>query len=220
MRLRLLVFRLAVIVCTLAPRLGLAQYAAGSSVNKAGVSTKPLTAPTFSSTATNYTGFSVPVQGCYWAVSGSLCAQSNQLTMLQGNNLSINASTSLSLSAGTTISMGSAQFNQANLSIGSASSGLILASNGSDCDTTATPGNATCFPPRSYGKIALAAGGTSATITVSGLGAGSDILITPRSKDATCTAFYVTSVAAGSFTVTSNAACAATTVLQFFIISL
>lgn len=73
-------------------------------------------------------------------------------------------------------------------------------------DSTASPGSATISKGR--GRFAIASGASSATITNSEvIGASSTVLIVPENTNAGCTRFGVSSISAGSFTVSANANC-------------
>ncbi|HUR93044.1 MAG TPA: hypothetical protein VMY76_00575 [Gemmatimonadales bacterium] len=73
-------------------------------------------------------------------------------------------------------------------------------------DSTASPGSATINKGR--GRFAIASGANSATITSSEVtGDTSTVILVPENTNNGCTRFAVTTVAAGSFTVTANANC-------------
>ncbi len=82
-------------------------------------------------------------------------------------------------------------------------------------DTSGTPGNATI--DLGAGRCAFAAAGTAVVVTNSLCTATSIVMVTLRTVDATLK--YVTATtAAGSFTVTGNAAATATTVFDWFLV--
>lgn len=83
-------------------------------------------------------------------------------------------------------------------------------------DSSGTPGNVTNSNPR--GRAAFAAAGTSVTVTSSLVTAASTVLVQLGGADATLTAVRVTQ-AAGSFTVTGNAAATGTTPFDFQVIN-
>ena len=83
-------------------------------------------------------------------------------------------------------------------------------------DSSGTPGNITNNSPR--GRAAFAAAGTSVVVTSSLVTATSSVLVQLGGTDTTLTFVRVTS-AAGSFTVTGNAAATAITPFDFFVIN-
>ena len=83
-------------------------------------------------------------------------------------------------------------------------------------DSSATPGNATNNSTR--GRAAFAATGSSVVITNSLVTATSTILVSLGGTDATLTSIRVTA-AAGSFTVTGNAAATAITKFDFLVVN-
>lgn len=83
-------------------------------------------------------------------------------------------------------------------------------------DSSGTPGNATINTPR--GRAAFAAAGSSVVITNSLVTATSTVLVQLGGADATLTTVRVTA-AAGSFTVTGNAAATGTTPFDFLVIN-
>lgn len=82
-------------------------------------------------------------------------------------------------------------------------------------DSSGTPGNVTNNAAR--GRAAFAAAGTSVVVTSSLCAANSTVLVSLKGGDATLTSVTVTP-AAGSFTVTGNAAATATTPFDFVVI--
>lgn len=84
-------------------------------------------------------------------------------------------------------------------------------------DSTATPGNVT--NNSANGRAAFAAAGTSVVVTNSQVAAGDTVHVTLLSvADATLTAIVGVTVAAGSFTVTGNAAATATKGFMFTVV--
>lgn len=83
-------------------------------------------------------------------------------------------------------------------------------------DSSGTPGNITNNSPR--GRAAFAAAGTSVVVTSSLVTATSSVLVQLGGTDTTLTFVRVTP-AAGSFTVTGNAAATAITPFDFFVIN-
>jgi hypothetical protein len=83
-------------------------------------------------------------------------------------------------------------------------------------DSSGTPGNAT--NNNLSGRAAFAAAGTSVVITNSLVTAASKIFVQVNGNDATLKSATVTA-AAGSFTVTGNAAATATTVFDFLVVN-
>lgn len=86
---------------------------------------------------------------------------------------------------------------------------------GNDGDSTGTPGNATIDGQR--GKSAIAMGATACVVTNAAVGANSQVIITPLDNDATLVTYKI-AVAAGSFTVTGNAAATAAWKFQWTVI--
>lgn len=83
-------------------------------------------------------------------------------------------------------------------------------------DSSGTPGNATIN--NLSGRAAFAAAGSTVVITNSTVTATSKVFVSLRGGDATLTSVRVTP-AAGSFTVTGNAAATATTIFDFLIVN-
>ena len=83
-------------------------------------------------------------------------------------------------------------------------------------DSSGTPGNVTNNKPR--GRAAFAAAGTSVTVTNAMVNATSTVLVQLGGADATLTTVRVTQ-AAGSFTVTGNAAATGTAPFDFQVIN-
>ena len=82
-------------------------------------------------------------------------------------------------------------------------------------DSSGTPGNVTNNSAR--GRAAFAAAGSSVVVTNSQVAANSTVLVQLGGSDATLTTVRVTP-AAGSFTVTGNAAATGITVFDFIVI--
>jgi hypothetical protein len=83
-------------------------------------------------------------------------------------------------------------------------------------DSTGTPGNVT--NNNALGRAAIAAAATSCVVTNSTVTANSEVFVELISSDATLTSVRVT-VAAGSFTVTGNAAATATTSFRILVVN-
>jgi hypothetical protein len=83
-------------------------------------------------------------------------------------------------------------------------------------DSSGTPGNATINTLS--GRAAFAAAGTTVVVTNSTVAATSKVFVSLRAGDSTLTSVRVTP-AAGSFTVTGNAAATATTIFDFFVVN-
>lgn len=83
-------------------------------------------------------------------------------------------------------------------------------------DSSGTPGNATIN--NLSGRAAFAAAGSTVVITNSTVTATSKVFVSLRGGDATLTSVRVTP-AAGSFTVTGNAAATATTIFDFLVVN-
>jgi hypothetical protein len=89
--------------------------------------------------------------------------------------------------------------------------------NASFGDSSASPGAATIN--KSAGRSAIAAGASTVVITNSKVLAASVVLAVLEDGDATATSIRVSAVAAGSFTVTANAAATAATKFRWAVIS-
>lgn len=102
--------------------------------------------------------------------------------------------------------------------VGVTTPGIVKSSNfqASRTDISGTPGNGTVNNPR--GRAAFAAAGSSVVVTNSLVTATSTVLVQVGGSDATLKTACVTA-AAGSFTVTGNAAATATTPFDFFVIN-
>jgi len=79
-------------------------------------------------------------------------------------------------------------------------------------DNSGSPGATTINKPN--GRFAVAIAATSVVVTNSYVAAASQVMVTPMDLDATCTLYKVVP-AAGSFTLTVNAACTAATKFMF-----
>lgn len=86
---------------------------------------------------------------------------------------------------------------------------------GTYTDSTGTPGNVTNNAPR--GRAAIAAAGTACVVTNSLVTATSSVFVQLRANDATAVRVAVTT-AAGSFTVTANAAATAALPFDFLVV--
>lgn len=85
----------------------------------------------------------------------------------------------------------------------------------SSSDSSGTPGAATINLPN--GRSAIALGAASVVITNSLVTAASHVFISPRTRDATGTLPLVTTIGAGSFTVTTAANCTAALVFDWLV---
>lgn len=83
-------------------------------------------------------------------------------------------------------------------------------------DSSGTPGNVTNNSP--LGRAAIAAAATTCVVTSSLVTANSEVFVEMISNDATLTSLRVTT-AAGSFTVTGNAAATAATSFRFLVVN-
>lgn len=123
------------------------------------------------------------------------------------------------LSASSTVSgTGFTNYLAAPPSIGTTTPGIVKTSNlqATYTDSSGTPGNVTNNNPR--GRAAFAAAGSSVVVTNSLVAATSTVLVQLGGTDATLTTVRVTA-AAGSFTVTGNAAATATTPFDFVVVN-
>ncbi len=84
-------------------------------------------------------------------------------------------------------------------------------------DSSGTPGNVT--NNNQLGRAAFAAAGTTVVVTNSSVTATSEVFINLLTTDATLTSARVTAIAAGSFTVTGNAAATAATTFSFLVVN-
>lgn len=84
-------------------------------------------------------------------------------------------------------------------------------------DSSGTPGNVT--NNSALGRAAFAAAGTSVVVTNSTVTATSDVFVNLITTDATLTSCRVTAIAAGSFTVTGNAAATAAATFSFLVVN-
>lgn len=103
-------------------------------------------------------------------------------------------------------------------SIGQTTAAAVKTSNlaATYTDSSGTPGNVTNSSPR--GRAAFAAAGSTVVVTSSLVTAASTILVTLGGADATLTSVRVTA-AAGSFTVTGNAAATGITPFDFLVVN-
>lgn len=111
-------------------------------------------------------------------------------------------------------------FGATGLTIG-AGGGFNLAGTGSfqvpNTDSSGTPGNATVNQPS--GRSAIAAAASSCVVSNSLVGTGSRVFISPRQRDATGLLPAVTTVANGSFTVTTSAGCTGNLTFDWWVLS-
>lgn len=85
------------------------------------------------------------------------------------------------------------------------------------CDSSASPGNATCNDTWS-GIAAVALGAGAATITSNQATAARKVFVVLRANDTTCTSVKSVAVNAGNFVVTLNANCTAATAFSWFLV--
>jgi len=150
----------------------------------------------------------------------------NNGTAYPGNFTTVSASSTIAgpvsattLAASSTVSgAGFSTYLAAPPSIGTTTPGIVKTSNlqATYTDSSGTPGNVTNNSPR--GRAAFAAAGSSVVVTNSLVAATSTVLVSLGGSDATLTSVRVTP-AAGSFTVTGNAAATATTVFDFLVVN-
>lgn len=135
-------------------------------------------------------------------------------TAYPGNFSTIAASSTISgpvsattLAASSTVSgTGFTNYLAAPPSIGTTTPGIVKTSNlqAAYTDSTGTPGNVTNNSPR--GRVALAAGASTIVVTNSLVTATSMIVAMVRAVDGAATDIVTATAAAGSFTITMNAA--------------
>lgn len=131
-------------------------------------------------------------------------ASSLTYTVDLGTAYPVNATT---LAASSTVSgTGFSSYMAAPPSIGTTTPGVVKTSNlqATYTDSTGTPGNVTNNSPR--GRVALAAGASSITVTNSLAAATSMIIAMVRVTDGAATDIVTVLPAAGSFTITMNGA--------------
>ena len=97
------------------------------------------------------------------------------------------------------------------------STGRFTALNLNSTDSSGTPGNVT--NNSSMGRAAFAAAGTAVTVTNSTVVASSIVQVQVMGSDATLTTARVTSINAGNFVVTGNAAATGITPFNFVVIN-
>lgn len=219
-----------------------AQWLTPSAVNGQGVSRKPLTAPSFTATApTGTPAFSsasgarwrlnAPADGTYvslWSGVGDRRVRASSSTNDPGFRLDGQAGVYIDLNLGlvdTTLhteASGNVFEVLTNATTGSASMTLIGASTTNigiaSCDSTATPGAATCN--QASGQAAIAANATAVPITNSTVSPTSRVLVTLRTIDATCLYVRAAQPGAGSFTVTVGpSACTAPVGVSWLVIN-
>lgn len=181
--------------------------------------------------------------------SGSAAAVTytvNSSTAYPGNFTTVAASTSISgpVSATTLAASGAVTLNGANaaislaptgtgsvtinpatagninnMAIGQTTAAAVKTSNlqATYTDSSGTPGNVTNNSPR--GRAAFAAAGSSVVVTNSLVTATSSVFVQQETADATLTTILSVVPAAGSFTVTGNAAATGTTKFSFFVVN-
>ena len=103
--------------------------------------------------------------------------------------------------------------------IGTTTPGIVKTSNlqATYTDSSGTPGNVTNNSPR--GRAAFAAASATVTVTSSLVTATSSVFVQRETADATLTTILSVVPAAGSFTVTGNAAATGTTKFSFFVVN-
>ena len=84
-------------------------------------------------------------------------------------------------------------------------------------DSSGTPGNVT--NNSALGRAAFAAAGTTVVVTNSTVTATSEVFVNLITTDATLTSIRVTTIGAGSFTVTGNAAATAAATFSFLVVN-
>lgn len=165
-----------------------------------------------------------PVDGEYVAISAA--ADDNQLRVVGSANATVLVVASQNSNGVVALAVNNTP--TANLQLGSTGAGAVqLDSDGlftlsgtttaihvpeidyvGKCDSTASPGNATCNA--AAGRAAVAAGQTAVTITNSLVSATSIVLVTPQTIDATCLYPRAAVPGVGSFVFTMGpAACTA-----------
>ena len=149
------------------------------------------------------------------------------------NGTSVGATTPSTGSFTTLAATGAVTMNPASLAVSIAPSGTGSATFGASgtgsttvtrvgsltvltTDTSGTPGNATINTLS--GRAAFAAAGSTVVVTNSTVTATSKVFVSLRAGDATLDSVRVTP-AAGSFTVTGNAAATAITIFDFFVVN-
>ena len=143
-------------------------------------------------------------------------ASSLTYTVDLGTAYPVNATT---LAASSTVSgTGFSSYMAAPPSIGTTTPGVVKTSNlqATYTDSTGTPGNVTNNSPR--GRVAVAAAGTSVVVTNSLVTAASSVFAVITTNDSTAVIKNVVP-AAGSFTITLNAAATAQTSIDFFVVN-
>lgn len=145
------------------------------------------------------------------AGTGLLGANGSALAAMPGTFTTLAASSTVSGAGFTT-------YFAAPPSIGTTTPGIVKTSNlqATYTDSSGTPGSVTNNSPR--GRAAFAAAGTSVVVTNSLVAATSTVLVQLGGADATLTSVRVTA-AAGSFTVTGNAAATGITPFDFLVIN-
>lgn len=153
---------------------------------------------------------------------------SQQTALVSGtpiNSTSIGATSAstgafTTLSASSTVSgAGFTNYMAAPPSIGTTTPGIVKTINlqATYTDSSGTPGNVTNNSPR--GRAAFAAASATVTVTSSLVTATSSVFVQQETADATLTTILSVVPAAGSFTVTGNAAAIGTTKFSFFVVN-
>lgn len=141
------------------------------------------------------------------------------------NGTTVGASTAstgafTTLSASSTVSgTGFTNYLAAPPSIGTTTAGIVRTSElrATFTDSSGTPGAVTNNSPR--GKAAFAAAASSIVVTNSLVAATSSVFVVLESADATLTSILRVTPAAGSFTVTGNAAATAAATFSFLVVN-
>ena len=139
---------------------------------------------------------------------------------ITGSPISGSTGSFTTLAASSTVSgTGFSNYLAAPPSIGTTTPGIVKASDlqATFTNSSSTPGNVTNNSPR--GKAAFAAAGTSVVVTSSLVTATSTVLTQLETGDATLTEILRVTPAAGSFTVTGNAAATAATTFSFLVVN-
>lgn len=160
--------------------------------------------------------------------SGTTPAASQQVALVSGvpiNSTPIGSTTAstgafTTLSASGTVSgVGFSNYLAAPPSIGTTTPGIVKTSNlqATFTDSSGTPGNVTNNSPR--GLVAIAAASTAVTVTSSIVTATSLVVCQLQTADGTLTNINSVVPAAGSFTITGNAAATGITKVAFFVVN-
>lgn len=117
--------------------------------------------------------------------------------------------------SGTPISGGT--INNCSIGATTRSTGAFTALAVTRTDSSGTPGNVT--NNSALGRVAIAAAASSVVVTNSTVTATSDVFVNLISTDATLTSARVTSIGAGTFTITGNAAATAAATVSFLVVN-